>query len=257
MGVSSLDIAQLTRWVGDGAQFFLVPGEYWSDAVNEHIAAQSVSSRENWVALLKHALGATTARPSDRWRKNGGELVAKIGALSVREAIETCLTLVAKGRAAAGIPAYAGDTRGGADSIHDENANALRGLLWLIPLLPGHEDLIRLVASVALSAYKKVPGVGPRAVKVGNAAVYCLSQMVSPGAMGQLAMLKVRVRFGTAQKEVEKAFDAAAVELNLPRDQVEEMSVPACGLEDVGMREEVLGRYRAQIAVTGSKAELR
>jgi hypothetical protein len=30
---------------------------------------------------------------------------------------------------------------------------------------------------------------------------------------GQLAMLKVRVLFGTAQKEVEKAFDAAGAEL--------------------------------------------
>ena len=48
--------------------------------------------------------------------------------------------------------------------------------------------------------------------------------------MGQLAMLKVRVRFGTAQKEVEKAFDAAARELQLPREEIEELSVPDCGL---------------------------
>jgi hypothetical protein len=93
-------------------------------------------------------------------------------------------------------------------------------------------------------------------VKVGNAAVYCLSQMVSPESMGHLAMLKVRVRFGTAQKEVEKAFDAAAEELRLPRDQVEEMSVPACGLEAVGLREEAFGKYRAQLVVTGSHAEV-
>ena len=67
-------------------------------------------------------------------------------------------------------------------------------------------------------------------MKVGNAAVYALSEMVGPEAMGQLAMLKVRVRFGTAQKEVEKAFDAAARELQLPREEVEELSVPDCGL---------------------------
>jgi hypothetical protein len=35
------------------------------------------------------------------------------------------------------------------------------------------------------------------------------------------------------------------------------MSVPACGLEEAGMREEVLGNYRVQLTVTGSKAELR
>ena len=81
--------------------------------------------------------------------------------------------------------------------------------MWLLPLLKRREGDARLAAGVALSAYRKVPGVGPRAVKVGNAAVYALSEMVGPESMGQLAMLKVRVRFGTAQKEIEKAFDAA------------------------------------------------
>jgi len=185
------------------------------------------------------------------------ELIAKIGEQQFRDALEHWLPLVSKGRTTPGTPTYVGDIRGVAISIHEENANALRGFLWMIPLLPRREELARLVASLALTAYKKVPGVGPLAVKVGNAAVYCLSQMISPEAMVQLAMLKVRVRFGTAQKEVEKAFDVAAVELNLPRDQVEEMSVPSCGLESVGFREEPVGRYRAQLLVTGSDAELR
>src|SRR5260370_31549847 len=80
--------------------------------------------------------------------------------------------------------------------------------------------------------------------------------MVSPETMGQLAMLKVRVRFGTAKKEIEKAFDAAAAALELPRDQIEEMSVPSCGLETVGRREETIGAYRAELVVTGSDAGL-
>ncbi|HUB50883.1 MAG TPA: DUF4132 domain-containing protein [Terracidiphilus sp.] len=248
---------ELEQLTGNVPQIQLVPCEYWSVAVNTHISARAPAQREKWYALLKHALAATSARPSERWRRTAGELISKLGAKNLREALAEWLPLVSKGRSEAITPAFRGDPRGGADLIHDENANALRGLLWLIPMLPGREELTRLVTAVALSAYKKVPGIGPRAVKVGNAAVYCLSQIVSPEAMGQLAILKVRVRFGTAQKEVEKAFDAAAAAMKLPRDQVEEMSVPACGLEEVGLREEVLGSYRAQLAVTGSKAELR
>ena len=114
----------------------------------------------------------------------------------------------------------------------------------------------RLAAAVAFSAYRKVPGVGPRAVKVGNAALYALSEMVGPEAMGQFAMLKVRVRFGTAQKEVEKAFDAAARELQLPREEVEELSVPDCGLTSVGVREDALGDYRVKVEVGGSDVEV-
>jgi hypothetical protein len=141
--------------------------------------------------------------------------------------------------------------------MNEENATCLRGLLWCVPLLPKRDELARPVVAVALSAYKKVPGVGPRAVKVGNAAVHALSQLASKEAVGKLAMLKVRVKFGTAQKEVEKAFDAAATALGLPRDQIEELGVPSYGLEEVGRRCEEIGSYRAELLVTGSEAKLR
>src|SRR5262249_1726642 len=91
---------------------------------------------------------------------------------------------------------------------------------------------------------------------VGNAAVYALAEMGSEDAVGQLAVLKVRVKFGTAQAEIDKAFNTAAAALNLPRDQIEEMGVPSYGLEEVGLRRETLGNYRADLAVTGSGAEL-
>ena len=109
------------------------------------------------------------------------------------------------------------------------------------------------MAAVAVSAYRKVPGIGPRAIKVGNAAVYALSELGSPEAVGQLAMLKVRVKFGTAQKEIEKAFNAAAEALSLPRDQIEEMAVPSYGLETVGVRRETFaeGEFIAELRVNG------
>jgi hypothetical protein len=74
--------------------------------------------------------------------------------------------------------------------------------------------------------------------------------------MGQLAMLKVRVRFGTAQKEVEKAFDTAARELKLPREEIEELSVPGCGLGSVGLREVEIGDYRVRVEVKGGDVEV-
>ena len=43
----------------------------------------------------------------------------------------------------------------------------------------------------------------------------------------------------------------------MPRDQIEEMGVPSYGLEEVGLRGESFGDYRAELIVTGSDAELR
>ena len=65
-----------------------------------------------------------------------------------------------------------------------------------------------------------------------------------------------RVRFGTAQKEIERAFTAAAEALGLPRDQIEEMGVPSHGLDEVGLRRQAFDGYRAELIVTGSDAEL-
>jgi hypothetical protein len=180
LGTTPPDIALLTRWIGDRLKYFLVPGESWSDAMNADIAALPRTEQDRWVAALRHALTATGARPSAKWLKTGRELVKTLGEEAFRQAMEDWLPRVGSGRS----HTIAKDPRGIGDTIHDENANVLRGFLWLLPLLERRDGDARLAAAVAFSAYRKVPRVGPRAVKVGNAAVYALSEMVGPEAMG-------------------------------------------------------------------------
>ena len=250
-------VSELSAMINDGASFYLVPGEAWTDSVNDDLPSFDPKQRTNWSALFKHALTASSSRPSAKWLKTADGLVQAIGPDHVRDTFLKWFPLVTRGRTIRKFGHYAGDTRGGSDTMQDENATCLRGLLWCVTLLAQQDDLTRAVTSVALSAYKKVPGVGPRAVKVGNGAIYALSEIASKEAVGQLAMLKVRVKFGTAQKEIEKAFDAAATALNLPRDQIEELGIPAYGMEDVGHRLEEFGNYRAELVVTGSDTELK
>lgn len=141
--------------------------------------------------------------------------------------------------------------------MHQENATVLRGLLWLAPEVADTE-LTRGIGKVVLSAYRKVRGLGPRAPKVGNAGVYALSRIETIDAVGQLAVLKVRVKFGTAQKEIEKAFDRSAEMLGLPRDEIEELGIPSYGLEEVGLRRDEFqgtGEY-AEIRIDGRDAKL-
>ena len=256
MGTPPPEVTKLTRLIGDGMNFYLTPGEVWSDAVNVDLTALPAAKSQAWAALFKHAMTATSSRPSAKWLATGGKLVEAIGKDEAQDALLRWFPLVSRGRSVTKLSQYQGDARGGADVMNDENANALRGLLWLTQTLKTSQPLTRAITAVALSAYKKVPGVGPRAVKVGNAAVYALSEMKSADAVGQLAMLKVRVKFGTAQKEIEKAFNTAAEALGLPRDQIEEMGVPSYGMEEVGRRVETLGDCRAEISVNGSDAEI-
>ena len=111
----------------------------------------------------------------------------------------------------------------------------LRGLVWCCGLQED-ADLARSVARLALSAYRKLPGIGPRLVSLGNACVTALGMMPGRAPIGQLAVLKVKVKFGTAQREIEKAFNASAEREGLPRDEIEELAAPSYGLEEVGRR---------------------
>jgi hypothetical protein len=257
LGVPSAQVARISRLINDGVMFYLAPGEAWADAVNADLTRLDAVRRGAWAALLKHALTATQARPSAKWLATGRKLVDAAGGEDVQQALVRWLPRVAEGRTIRKLPNFLGDARGSADVMNEENATALRGLLWLVALTPNPGLLVRAITGVALTAYRKVPGVGPRAVKVGNAAVYALSELGSTDAVGQLAVLKVRVKFGTAQKEIDKAFTSTAESLGLERDQIEEMGVPSYGLEEVGRYSESLGNYRAEILVTGSDAKLR
>ena len=88
LGTTPVDIARLTRWIGDRVKYFLVPGESWSDALNEDIASLPQTAQEKWIAVLRHALSATGARPSPKWQKSGRELVNALGEESFRQAME-------------------------------------------------------------------------------------------------------------------------------------------------------------------------
>src|SRR5688572_12389880 len=63
------EITRLTALVADGAAFFLVPGEVWTDQLNDDLTRLARRDHEPWIALLKHALTATATRPSAKWLK--------------------------------------------------------------------------------------------------------------------------------------------------------------------------------------------
>jgi hypothetical protein len=237
------DVERLNELLKDGLLLAVVPGEAWSDAVNSEISRVKPEERSKWIELLRHAGGASSARPSEKWRKSASEHLKAIGTKKVAAALLRWLPLVNEPRT---IITLESDW-----TFHEENATCLRGLLWLTPELASAE-MIRCVSKMATSCYRKIPGMGPRAVKVGNAAVYALSQMGSLEAVGQLGILQAKVKFGTAQKEIEKAFRAAAADLKVPEDEIQEMAIPTYGLTEVGLAEEKLGEFTARLRVMGT-----
>ena len=95
----------------------------------------------------------------------------------------------------------------------------------LVRLCEGRHDpdVARALARLAVSSYKKPPGIGPRPTGLGNACVAVLGTMPGVESIGLLAMLKTRVKVNSALKQIEKAFDTAAKREALDREAIEEL----------------------------------
>lgn len=227
----------------------ILPGEAWSDAVLLDLGEREAPRAEVWTAILRHCRAASSATPTKKWTAKGRELLELLGEREFADAMGRWWPLVELPRTAEYRgPAYTVYPIGSLQ-ITGPHMEVLKGLCWLAGDA-GSGDLARGLGRLAMSCYRKVPGVGPRAVKVGHAAVYALGRMEGKEALGQLAMLKVKVKFIPAQKGIEKALTAAAERAGLPREEIEELAVPTYGLTGVGVLEEAMGEFTARLTVT-------
>ena len=243
----------IERFVGPAAGLPLTEGEPWAD-IAQATARESAKSSE-WTNLVEHCVSASAGKPSKKWGKEAEKLIDALGHEELVEALPTWFEAVEQPRTTK--PGqkhyYAGDW-----SMHitDRNADVLKGLVWCCALVENAE-LTRSLGRLGMAAYKKIPQVGPRTQKVGNAVVYSLGQLANDSALAQLAYLKTRVKMTNVQKFIGKALQAAAEKRGVSPEEIEEMGVPAYGMTNVGIREETIGDFTARVAVNAKgKAEL-
>ena len=67
LGACTEEVKRLSRLIGDGANFYLVPGEAWSDALNGDLSRLEPARQTQWVALF----GMRSPRPRQGRRRNG------------------------------------------------------------------------------------------------------------------------------------------------------------------------------------------
>lgn len=244
---------RLAGLIQDGPSVEIEPGEAWSDVALADLAALDAQARPRWNALLGFAQ-QVAAKPTGRWFKEAQPLLDAVGIAQFKAAMLRWFPLVDRPRTRPIERANPWDP----DWDHllkPQHVDLLKSLVWLCASVPDAE-LARALTSLAVSAYRKIPGKGPRLVVLGNACVTALGMMPGMAALGAIALLKVKVKFGTAQKEIDKALTAAAAREGLPREEIEELGVPAYGLEEVGRRREVFGAYVAEVLVDGEDAEI-
>jgi hypothetical protein len=131
------------------------------------------------------------------------------------------------------------------------NAQALKGLVWICSTLDD-PAVCRMLGDTAEICFKKIREIGPRCPKVGNACLYSLSVMPGPEAVAQLSRLKTKVKHASSRRMTDKALGAVADRSGLSGAELEEMSVPTFGLDLAARLTRKLGRYTAQLSVSGT-----
>ena len=245
--------ASTTSPGGDVPRVMLHPGEAWSDAAIADLKKTEGEQRVAWLRLLNFCQAASGGSPSAAWQSKARAMLKEVGQKDFKRCVVAWLPLVSLPRTQPlehRSPQYQPDPN---QLIIEPHSDILKGLVWCCGLREDME-IARALTALALSAYRKIPLKGPREVKVGNACVAALGMMPGMEGVGQLALLKVRVKFGTAQKMIEKALEATATRVGIPRDELEEMAVPAYGLTEVGRCTEKFGEFTAELTVTGPDA---
>jgi hypothetical protein len=237
--------------VDDAAEIPLAAGEAWSDQALSDLQEMSAGKRAAWLALLLHCQTGSGSVPTARWTKQAGLLLAGV-APDFGSTVSCWFALVDKPRTQR-IEDWNPHLPDPNNLIVEKHADILKGLAWCCALSDSGE-LARALTTLALSAFRKIPAVGPRCARLGNACVHALGAMPGHEGVAQLAIVGVRVRTAATQKTIDKALAGASERIGLSRQEIEEMSVPTYGLTDVGRRSEELGPYTAELRVVGSSA---
>ncbi|MGC0418273.1 DUF4132 domain-containing protein [Embleya sp. AB8] len=238
----------LVEFAGTLTEPVLNVGEAWAEQ-----ALRDTLDDPGRRALLRHATTATATKPSRLWEQRAESLILPLGADRVRTTLLPWLTLVGRRTFALNGELLGPD---GHSAYDPYNANALRGLTWILALLPAHPDTARALGALVETSLRKIPGLGPRNPKVANAATTALSRIDGEAALAELARLATRVTYKGTLKLLDTALRTRAEALGLSREEIEELAVPSYGLTGVGRAEPRLGEVTAVLEVRGTRVFL-
>jgi predicted DNA-binding WGR domain protein len=218
-------------------------GSAWTKVFIATLDAMPQEKRKAWIELLHHCVQATTSKASASWKKIAAKLVAQVGHADLHAMISSWPPLLVS------VP----------DRVNEEaflggNQDILRGLIWCCAIEPNARTPVTL-REIGIASFKALVALGPR-TRVGNACVQVLGEIGNTEAVAQLAVLKAKVKNGSAQRGIAKQLEETARRLGVSDAELEEISVPTFGLDDVGLRVDTLGNFTARLVVTTHGAEL-
>jgi hypothetical protein len=205
----------------------------WSQIVFKEISESP--RRSAWERIFLHTVELKSSEAPKKWRITAQQYVVDLGGEVFLEAATHWLAMGPS------------PNRPGVQ-ISSGEAEFLTGFLWFLAD-QADERLPGLLANFAAAALKKIPALGAVSQKVGNACVNVLAELPGSEPVAQLSRLGQQVKYDTAQRLIDKALTRAAEKAGVSREQIEEISVPDCGLGSDGTLGQRFGDYFAQVSI--------
>ncbi len=237
----------LNALLSDGPHVLLEPGEAWSDVALAALSAMPPTDRRLWGELLAHCQSGKGSKPTAAWLEEAVARIKAIGFPQFKRQVLLWFPPVARPRTAPVVPPqpWLPDPTHLIQPLH---LDLLRGLVWCCGSFSDPE-LAQALAELAITSYRKLPGKGARLETLGSACIAALRAMGGKESIGPLTLMKARVKFGKAEIAIEKGLAEAAERIGMHRDELDELSVPAYGLDGTGGRREKIGDYTAVLRV--------
>jgi hypothetical protein len=227
----------------------------WGFLAIDALASLDAGTRSEWVVVLRYAATATGSKPSGVWLKGAREALSGMPEDRFVDLVVHWLGLLRQPRGNVEIEKLSYKNESGfyvpSALVTEKNGDILKGLAWCCTVMSS-ELVAPTLGDAAAASFKKIPVIGARSTKVGNACIYALGALSGTVGVAQLTRLQQRVKLPSAQKIIDSALDAAARRNGLTRDDLEEIATPTFGLVDGQLRREV-GNYTAELVVGGAQ----
>lgn len=115
--------------------------------------------------------------------------------------------------------------------LSEVNHTFIKSLIWASSQI-NDPDLNNTIDNYGLIAFKKFPGHGSLSVRTGNACLYCFSILPFKDGISRLTKFKMKIKYPSVHKQIEKYIDIVAKKEGYSKDQLEELAVPDFGIVD-------------------------
>lgn len=134
----------------------------------------------------------------------------------------------------------------------DLSLDLLKSLIWLAP-----PEMAQQVGRFCQVCFKKVPQIGARSIKLGNACLLTLEGMgTNSAAIAELSRLSRDIKYASVRDQIAKRLARVAELAGMDVAELEDRSFPDFGLDQEGCLEITLGSYCATLRVTALETKL-